>query len=281
MQDFNLVAKLLLIEFGLIYSNDWFLIPFTLPAGSLAKIESMVVTNSFNERFWISAAGSGPENAWQDWRMFTLSTPGATTADTTLFLAPAVPKIQNGEPIEDVSFVRDEMANMVWAVETRVPLVTGTARSGDEVARETQRYFAPSEPAPADPYLAPIFYQPIRSVPENWIPFVPMHTLGSTREIQLQRGGMQRISDGSNVKIDPATTIVRDGLDLQPKQPLYIREEEIPRAGTRVTRAFQRTRWRDGRTFVWLALARETGRGEDRSRLAFDQIPSSVPGVTR
>jgi len=50
----------------------------------------------------------------------------------------------------------------------------------------------------------------------------------------------------------------------------------IPRAGTRVTRAFQRTRWRDGRTFVWVAMSRETGRGEDRSRLAFDQIPASA-----
>lgn len=272
------LAKLLMIEFALVYANDWFLIPFTLPAGSLANVRAMVVTNSFNERFWIAPAGSGPENAWQDWRMFTLSTRNAVAADMTMFLAPAVPKIQDGEPLEEVYFLRDEMANLVWGVETKVPLVTGAARPGGEVGRETAHYYAPGEPAPAQPYHAPIYYQPIRSVPENWIPFLPVHVPGSQREVQLQRGSMMRISDGSNAKIAPATMTVREGLDKQPRQPLFIREEEIPRAGTRVTRAFQRTRWRDGRTFVWLAMSRETGRGEDRSRLAFDQIPSVPQG---
>jgi hypothetical protein len=39
-----------------------------------------------------------------------------------------------------------------------------------------------------------------------------------------------------------------------------------------VSIGFQRTRWRDGRVSVWLAARRETGRGEDSSGLAFDQI---------
>ncbi len=30
------IAKLLLIEFGLVYANDWFLLPYALPAGSIA-----------------------------------------------------------------------------------------------------------------------------------------------------------------------------------------------------------------------------------------------------
>lgn len=270
------IGKLLLIEFALVYANDWFLIPCSLPAGSLADVRALVVTNSFNERFWISAAGSGAANAWQDWRMFVQTPRNAVAADTTLFLSPAVPKIQDGEPLEEVFFVRDETANMVWAVETKVPLITGEARPGGEVGRERQRYFTPATPPIEEPFHAPIYYQPIRSVPENWIPFIAVHSSGSQREIQLQRSRMLRLVDGSRAKIEPATVTVREGLDRPVKQPFYIREEEIPRAGTRITRAFQRTRWRDGRTFVWLAMARETGRGEDRSRLAFDQIRASA-----
>jgi hypothetical protein len=58
-------------------------------------------------------------------------------------------------------------------------------------------------------------------------------------------------------------------------QPYYIAEQEVPRAGTRLVRAFQRTRWRNGATFVWLGTAKETGKGSARSALAFDQIENS------
>jgi hypothetical protein len=268
------LAKLLLIEFALVYANDWYLIPFRLPAGSLANIRTMVVTNSFNERFKIEAAGSGPESAWQSWRMFTLSSRGKAQADTTMFLAPTVPKIQSGDPLDEIYFVRDEMADMVWAVETQVPLVTGVSRPGGEVGRETLRYHQPQQTVATAPYNAPIYYQPMTAVPENWIPFIPVHVEGSNREIQLQRGALRRPVDGQPIR--PATPSLRQGLDQN--QALFVHEEQVPRAGTQITRAFQRTRWQGGRTFVWLAMAHETGRGEDQSRLAFDQI--AVPGGT-
>lgn len=41
--------KLLLLDFILVYSNDWFLVPFTLPVGSLADIKGLMVTNVFGE----------------------------------------------------------------------------------------------------------------------------------------------------------------------------------------------------------------------------------------
>jgi hypothetical protein len=271
------LAKLLLIEFGLVYANDWFLLPFRLPAGSLAIVRGMTVTNSFGERFWVEAAGSGAESAWEKWRMFTLSTRDGVKADLTLFLAPSVPKIQNGRPLDEVFFVRDELANMVWCIEARVPLVTGETRPGSEVARETAAYHRKKVgAAPNDvDYVAPIHYRARTSVPEHWIPFLPVHVEGSNREIQLQRGGMLRLIDGDPAppeKIAPATPTIRRGLDTSPKKTLFVHEEEVPRGGTRVTRGFQRTRWRDGRTFVWLGMNKETGRGEASSRLAFDQI---------
>jgi hypothetical protein len=271
------VAKLLLIEFALVYANDWFLIPFTLPTGSLATIQTMTVTNSFGERFLIEAAGSGPEQDWQDWRMYTLATRGAATADMAMFLAPAVPKIQNGEPLDEVMFVRDEMANMAWAIENRVPLATGQAHRGADVARETRAYHR-GELGPAPPiapYRAPIVYDAMTDVPEHWIPMLPVKVPGSQREVQLQRGRMLRTLEGdpeAPVTIEPATAIMRTGLDQPAKQAMFVHEEEVPRSGTKVTRGFQRTRWRDGRTVVWLALTKQTGRGEDRSGLAFDRL---------
>ena len=58
------LAKLLFMEFALVYSNDWFVIPCTLPAGALAKVQGLAVTNVFGERFWIEAAGKGVDEDW-------------------------------------------------------------------------------------------------------------------------------------------------------------------------------------------------------------------------
>ena len=63
-------------------------------------------------------------------------------------------------------------------------------------------------------------------------------------------------------------------------QPYLIHEEEISRAGTKVSQRYARTRWTDGRVFTWLRVRRETGRGEGSSGLAFDylkNVPSKTP----
>jgi hypothetical protein len=279
------LAKLLLIEFGLIYANDWFLIPYTLPAGSLALIRGMAVTNVFGERTWVEAAGRGLDDDWQRWAMFLVSVKGdaRTAADTTLLLLPAATLVHEGRPLEEVMFVRDEVANMVWGVERTVPLPNGTPVPGREAAREMRRFLEkdlerrlgapPSPPPPAE--SAVIRYQVMTTVPENWIPMIPVHMEGSVREIQLQRAAMPRILEGDPDKprkVRPRTALLRDGLDLETPRAYFLHEEDVPRAGVRVTQSFQRTRWRDGRAWVWLGVRKRTGRGEVSSGLAFDLI---------
>ena len=61
------VNKLVLMEFALVYANDWFLLPITLPAGTIARIAGMAVTNVFGERFWVQAAGRRIDKDWQRW----------------------------------------------------------------------------------------------------------------------------------------------------------------------------------------------------------------------
>lgn len=274
------LAKLLLIEFGLVYANDWFLIPYTLPAGSIASIRGMVVTNVFGERFWIEAAGSGVDDNWQRWSMFTINTKGNANevADTSLLLLPTVPKIQESSPWEEVMLIRDEMANMVWAIEKTIPLASGISKSGSEAAIETHNYYQrllDKQPVvfPAPAYNANISYLAMTSVPEHWIPFIPVHLKNDIREIQLQRAALPRIleSDSSKpLKVRPRTVLMQ--LGLEQKKPYFIHEEEVSRAGIRVTQSFQRTRWCNGQTFVWLGVRKQTGRGEGSSGLAFDSI---------
>lgn len=279
------VNKLLLMEFGLVYANDWFLLPITVPAGTIASIKGLAVTNVFGERTWVEASDRGGDEDWQRWSMFSLNTKGSDEipADLSLLVLPTVPKIQESQPFETVQMVRDEVANMVWGVETLIPLASGDSRSGRSAAFETRAFHeqlaaaaAPPPPGPALPENeAVIRYKLMTSVPENWIPFIPVHIEGDHREIQLRRASMPRIIDGGPKPPDPIkprTTLLRHGLDSLPPVKYNLHEEEVPRAGVQVHQSYQRTRWYDGRVFVWFGARKQTGRGEKTSGLQFDQV---------
>jgi hypothetical protein len=282
------LAKLLFMEFALVYSNDWFVVPYTLPAGTIATVRGVAVTNVFGERFWIEPAGAGADADWQRWSMFTVNVEGepGAPADTSLLLLPTVTKLDESPPTEDVSLIRDEVANMVWGVETSVPLASGDIAPGLEAARQLRAFLEgrlAAGPAPPPPgAAAPIRYEVMKTVPENWIPFIPVHVDGSNREIQLQRAAMPRILQGDPnppAKVQPRTVLLREGLDRTPAEPYFLHEEEVPRAGARVLQAFERTRWTDGRVYVWLRVRRQTGRGEGASGLRFDNL-EDVPAAS-
>ena len=284
------LAKLLFVEFALVFGNDWFVVPCTLPAAAIATIRGLVVTNVFGERLWVDAAGGGGQAQRQPWSMFTIDRAGdrSAAADPSLVLLPTASKIQEGAPIEEVALIRDEVANMVWGIERTVQLAGGESKPGLEAAYQTRAFFEalvaaqPGGPAPqAFPPAAPIRYRVMTTVPENWIPFVPVHVDGSNREIQLQRAALPRIIDGDRgdpVKVQPRTRLLRQGLDRTPAELYYVHEEEVPRAGSALSQLFQRTRWTDGRVHVWLRVRRRTGRGEGTSGLQFDDLAEASPG---
>jgi hypothetical protein len=278
------VAQLLLMEFALVYADDWFLVPFRLPAGTLARVEGMVVTTSFGERYWILPAGAGSEDDWHRWAMFQLSArDGAEAVSTALLLPPTAAKTLDGPPLEDVELARDEVANMVWAIERTVPSVTGAGVSGKDEALETRQYHerlvAEGTPVTVD-YQAAVAYRAMTGVPEHFIPFMPVHLPGSVREIQLQRSRMLRIIDGDPlppVKVPPRTALIREGLDETPKRAYFLHEEEVPRVGIRVAASLHRTRWTGGEAPVWLGIVKQAGRGERFSGLAFDTLVNAPP----
>ena len=252
------LAKLLLIEFGLVYANDWFLLPYTVPAGSVLKIKGLAVTNTFGERFWIEAAGRGADEAWQRWTLFSLEHQGRGGRARRPHAARAADRAEDPgrrAAAKTIALMRDEMANMVWGIETAIPLPSGWTR-----ARQRRRRRVPRPPAGAArcrgraaaapiEWQADIRYDIMTTVPEHWIPFVPEHVADDNRQIQLRRAAMPRFLANDPAptfeRVRPRTTLLREGLDE--KQPYRIHEEEVSRAGTHVLQSFQRTRWNDGR----------------------------------
>jgi hypothetical protein len=256
------LLHLILAEFGLIYSNDWFMLPHPMDINTVCEIRGILVDDTFGRHTFIRPAGRGPETAWQRWAMFHLTEKErGRSASNRFYLVPAVGKVLESEPLERVNFMRDEMANMVWAVESIIPSQTGKGMSGYEAAQTNQT----TKPPVADDENVKIRYVLGTTVPKNWIPFIPVHAEGSVSEIRLQRARM--------VGGDPP----RGWLLRDPRSPYFVEEEEVPRTGVYVERSWQRARWIGGRTFVWVGRRKTAGRGEGWSQLVFDQILDLQP----
>jgi hypothetical protein len=151
------------------------------------------------------------------------------------------------------------------------------SRPGSEVGKQTFNFLQALIPAGGAPpaMAAAVRYQTMSSVPENWIPFIPVHVPGNNRQIQLQRAAMPRVLTGDPnpaEKVQPLTSLLRQGLDLPAAQTYFLHEEEVPRAGARVTQYYSRSRWTQGQVYTWLRVQKQTGRGEASSRLAFDRL---------
>ncbi len=271
------LAKLLMVEFGLIYANDWFLLPVSTTSGSVLSVAALAVTNVFGERLLIesSAEQGGPDDGFS---MFGLSGDEENTSPAVLML-PTVQMVMQQRAYEEIVMIRDEMANMVWGIEHKVPMADGSIRLGREAGEQLRsnlaRLHGVSVTVPPQDSVAPWRYKLMTSVPENWIPFIAAQEPGSDSQVRLQRGSMPRIFDDAATlpsRIKPRTSLLRTGLDNVLKQALFMHEEEVPRAGVRVTTRFQRTRWYGGRPVIWLGHQKTTGRGEGSSGQAFDQL---------
>jgi hypothetical protein len=257
------LLHLLLAEFGLIYSNDWFMLPHPMDVNTVCEIRGILVDDTFGRHTFIRAAGRGPETAWQRFAMFHHTEYGdrPDAAGNLFYLPPAAGKTLESAAIERVNFLRDETANMVWAVEAIVPSQTGEGMSGYESSRTTDA----GKPREIENEKVRIAYVAGTTVPQNWTPFIAVHAPDSVSEIRLQRARMAGAPP-------PRGRLLREA-----KSPYFIAEEEIPRAGVYVERSWQRTRWLQGRTLIWVGRQKTAGRGEGSSQLAFDQLQDLVP----
>lgn len=281
--DLTKINSLLLVDFCINYSNDWFNIPFTLPIGTTNRITGMTVTNVFGETFWIEPSGKGLDEDWNKWGMFNLNVRGEENlaSDLSLLILPTLPAKLESKPLEEIAMIRDEMANMVWGIELQIPLPSGKGKRGKEAGLSLLEHYKRITKFKDNEALiqneAKFSYKIMNTVPENWIPFIPVHKNDDIREIQLQRGAVMRIFEGKTTvdplkKVEPRTSILRNGLDEDLPSTYFIHEEEVTRSGIVVSKSFQRTRWLNGRVFTWLGRRKHIGRGEGNSGLAFDSI---------
>lgn len=252
------LARLCLAEFALVSGDDWLVIPVDGKVGAVNQVETVEVTTTFGETLVVDEAGA--DRRARGFRMFEV-----TSADDESLRGVVLPPIAAspllGEPVEEIAFLRDETANMGWAVERVVP-----GRSGDPRPRSAE----PPPPRPIPPEdLDPndVLYEVQLPVPDHWIPLVPIRTEPGV--IGLRKGAM----------LDDGEPVLPAGLLLRPT-PLTFPGEEIPREGITVRAVPALARRRDGTYARWTGHRIRTGRGEGSSGYASDSAwPARTPGV--
>jgi hypothetical protein len=180
-----------------------------------------------------------------------------------LFLAPALGGGLESPAREEVLFMRDEMANMAWAIERAIESPLEQAVQRDDPGSAA----APSPPAlPARPDGVPC-YDLSSDVPAHWVPLLPVQVpvAGGQVLTRLKRGAVL-VADGSQQVRHALGEILNTGGDL------LLHDEEVPREGVRVTRHYQLARWLDGGTLLWASRRKQVGRGEGSSGLRYDRI---------
>jgi hypothetical protein len=266
-------------------------------------VEEVTVYDSFGVKSVIKKrAGEQDGDVWQ---MFTNAPVGGAETPPGLLFPPALVDTLEGEPLEQVNFLRDEMANMVWGVETRIDDGCGSYLDASLLASEVQAYVDKEYEtdvekarytvhADSDGHAtvtsdrkADFKYVLMNSVPFNWIPFVPQHLhseeekklydgfLGG-REVVLRRGKMPCYFKGKYLPVRPLSELLKTVRVEEGEKPLFIDEEQVQGVGTQVVRNCQRARWIGGKTYTWMGWSKQIKYTRADSGLEFDNLVEPV-----
>ncbi len=259
------LSRLVLLDFAVNYGNNWFTIPVRVPVGSVCRVSQVNVTDVFNQVTSIKPYRQVDPGTAR-WQMFTLSAVAGSTApagapdlSTFLYVPPTLVRALDGPAIEDVLFLRDDMAMMAWAVEHSIENPLGAALDRVEAYQTAQ-----APPAPASG--TSLTYALSRLPPANWIPLVTVRNGSLTPSAAtLQRGAV--------LPPDPnAKPIAPLGRILEPGQDLTIYDHEVPRSGIRVSRRYRYARGSGGSVHLWAARDKTVGKGQGSSGLRFDLL---------
>lgn len=287
--DVSQLASAVMMEYVSMYSNDWMIVPVEITPGSVANVDWIEVTDCFGTKTVIRKSAEqrdetyarvGPSVPFSDrWSLF-----GSTRAQAYgkndfrsaagLLFPSSLLRIGESEPIEQVQFMRDEMANMVWGVEERIDDECGNSLDGKTMSDKVMDIIDSEKGDKVEPDAAADFTYLVQNrVPVHWIPFIPEPASGPVgREIRFRRARMPLYYKDGFRWVRPGTSILgieRRGMAVK---PYYLNEEEVLAYGTKVTFTAQRTRWTGGKSYLWYGYAKKMSGYQANSGLMFDEL---------
>lgn len=254
--DKNDLARMLVTEFACAYGDDWYLVPMSLPVGAIHTVKNFKITDNFGEVKEIYpvdySLNTNDKESWCLFRQSQIDNQKLPCAG--LLLYPAAYLSKSGF-IEQISFFRDELANMAWAVEAQV-------ESSDGRVFNRQRNYTPRSNNAYSYEKEQYEYVLVSEIPEHWFPLVskapatPTSPPPAIFEMLL-----------ANPHAKPLGRVLSQKSDIW--------QEEIPFEGSEVTRQYLLSRAADGKVLLWKGRQKRTGRGEGSSGLQFDRAEAS------
>lgn len=254
------LARMLAVDFALVYSPDWFLAPVELPVGCVARIDWVVVRDTFGVATLVGTsqtqAGDGVGRQFQP-----SNVTGEEGDNALLVVLPSALSSLTSAPEEDVALQRDEVANVAWSIEKSVLGPTGRG-----VLRP---WFRGELDLPASTSTAPheLVWRAATPVAASWAPLVAvLHDEGQPQMLRKARLLETTTDAARSARSQVMRDVERDVFD-----------EEVTRAGIQVRIVEQLARWHDGRTYVWRGREKRSWQGEAASGLRFDDT-TRTPG---
>ncbi|MDL2308326.1 hypothetical protein LJC53_01945 [Bacteroidales bacterium OttesenSCG-928-C03] len=219
--DFSLLANAVVMQYVSMYGNDWMITPIEAEVGTVLNVEGIIVLDTFGERIFIDTSAEETDNLGRDvsfidrWSLFgTTRVDAYETMDFMpqggLLFPPTVRRTEESKPIEEVQFLRDEMANMLWGVETIINDGCDGTLDGKELSDAVLDVVDAQKKEMVDhedEYDYSFLVQ--NRVPINWIPFIPQQIEGEIREICFRRGRMPIYYNGDYRPVRPSTELLK------------------------------------------------------------------------
>lgn len=233
------VMRLLAVDLALTFADHWMLLPLDVPAGSLVTINSLVVTDTFGDRTVVrsAAAHDGPQRRW---KFCELTSDGSTPL---LFVPPAAGPQLVGPTLQAIDFVRDDVGEVLWAIERTRLEIDGHPR---DISVAAPTAHPPVVGAPPAYVLGP-------AVPEAYHPY---RARTGVAGLELVRATI------------PGRTTVPDRTDL----PLRLSVTAAPLRPTRLRTLHTLARSADGGYHLVLRRLLEPAPASSAPMLAFDQL---------
>jgi hypothetical protein len=232
-------ATLMVLDFALSYSDDWFLVPLSLDAWTIFEATTVAVTDVFGD----TTTAQPPDGRWN---MFRLERHGVQTGLSPLFVSASPAEATDGPPLEEVHLLADEVANVAWAVERLTPHPLG--HSSEPPPQPMSR------DVPTPPGLTWTLAPP--PPPGNWFPLIP-ETIG-----RLALGVLWNARDQT-----PAGQLLA-GLG----GARLLHQEEVPPEGVQIVRRWQSARAIDGSLHFWIGRSKTPRRTEIAPAIRFDVV---------
>jgi len=258
-------ATMLLLDFLLSHSDDWFTLPLAAQIGDVLTIEDLVVVDLFREEF---SFGSHPQlKPPTDWSLFKVRDLDAAS----IVLWPGVDAPVAGVALEEIALGVDEDANLLWAVEERAEGLRLSSLDIDPPAKPVVEPNPKLDVITDKDYL----YRPSTFVPHHWHPYVIEEVGGRRTFVQGRFADYTAVNKGEIGRLapEPVAELLQDPTRKNDKDPMHqINPAVVPVLGLRLDRRYVLARRTDGAPILWVQRRRLPLSSPPVSGLRFDVL---------